>query len=338
MKSIRRTTTTLNYAIFCITILLLASQSQVAKASSAAGTETLVGIVGKDFVLVGADSSASQSIALTASNLDKIAPLSEQFYNYDQQSEPTPQLVKKERQKQLQQPCIVAAAAGDAAGSDRLLGMLKAQATLEEYENGLGCDVDYIAASGDSSFSSSSPGLDVDAMANLARIQIAQSLRSRTPFSVCLLIAGMSSRKKNSGFVAQRIQHQVRNAWNAKEETPVVIDDTGEEESFVLVETVETEPKEEEKSPTLSSSSLEPKLYWLDEYGSSQCIQYGAHGHGANFLLSILDQGFAEDMTLDEAMELMKSCFQQLRTRYVINSPQPPCIKCVDANGIRLIR
>jgi 20S proteasome subunit beta 4 len=79
-------------------------------------------------------------------------------------------------------------------------------------------------------------------------------------------------------------------------------------------------------------------LYWLDEYGSLQNIQYGAHGHGSNFILSILDQGYRPNLTLEEATSLLRDCFQQLRTRYVINSPQPPCIKCVDARGSRLIR
>lgn len=293
----------------------------------------MVGIVGKDFVLLGADSSVSQSIALTASNLDKIAPLTEPFYAASE--EDSPDFVKEEQQKQHQQPCVAAAAAGDAAASDRLLGMLKAQATLEEYENGLGCDVEYIDASSDNSSNSHSsslslPGLDVDAMASLARIQIAQALRSKTPFPVCLLIAGMSSKSSvGTGFVAENVQRQLQHAWNAKEEIGDEMTEAAEKEES---------PASSSSESSSSSSSLEPKLYWLDEYGSSQCIQYGAHGYGANFLLSILDQGFRENMTLEQAMELMKSCFQQLRTRYVINSPQPPCIKCIDVNGIQLIR
>jgi 20S proteasome subunit beta 4 len=79
-------------------------------------------------------------------------------------------------------------------------------------------------------------------------------------------------------------------------------------------------------------------LYWLDEYGSLQNIQYGAHGHGSNFILSVLDQGYRPNLTLEEATKPFRDCFQQLRTRYVINSPQPSCIKCVDARGCRLIR
>lgn len=318
-------------------LLLLSCAFQIittTRASQAAGTETLVGIVGKDFILLGADSSASQSIALTASNLDKIAPLSEPFcYGGEDDSA---ELVKREQQKQQQQPCIVAAAAGDAAASDRLLGLLKAEATLEEYGNGLGCDVDYVGGSGGGIGSQSSPlstlGLDVDAMANLARSKIATALRSRNPFPVCLLIAGMqkSLPEAREPFAAEQVQRQVRNAWNARHaaEERAEEDDAGSA----------TEPATDATEGYFASSLLRPKLFWLDEYGSSQRIPYGAHGYGANFLLSILDQGFREDMPLEDAMELMKSCFQELRTRYVINSPQPPCIKCIDGNGVRLIR
>ncbi|EEC49140.1 predicted protein, partial [Phaeodactylum tricornutum CCAP 1055/1] len=63
-----------------------------------------------------------------------------------------------------------------------------------------------------------------------------------------------------------------------------------------------------------------PRLYWLDEYGSLQTVPYGAHGHGANFILSILDQGYRPDLDRQQAADLLRRCFAQLRTRYVINS------------------
>lgn len=294
-------------------VLLCSTLFCSTEASQAAGTETLIGIVGKDFILLGADSSVSQSISLTASNLDKIAPLSEpNFYDCDDSN--------------ICSPCIVAAAAGNAAASDRLVTMLQAYATMEEYAAGLGSDVDYVHGS-----SLSAPGLDVEAMANLARSQIAGALRSQTPYQVCLLIAGMmhstmdASDKGKSAFLAKRVQQQVlTSSWEDTSETIDTSDDGIEKSTSTTI--------------PLAKDSLEPRLYWLDEYGSSQSLQYGAHGHGANFCLSILDQGFSEDMDLDQALALMKNCFEQLRTRYVINSPQPPCVKCVDKKGIRLIR
>ena len=97
-------------------------------------------------------------------------------------------------------------------------------------------------------------------------------------------------------------------------------------------------PPASEERVALSPSRLQPRLYWLDEYGSLQKIQYSAHGFGSNFILSILDQGYRHDLTCQKAVALIRDCFAQLRTRYVINSPQPPCIKCVDAQGCRIIR
>jgi 20S proteasome alpha/beta subunit len=310
-------------------------------ASQAAGTETLVGIVGKDFVLLMADSSVSQSIALTASNLDKIAVLSDPFPN-----DKNMKTLCKSGKRPRRQMAIAAAAAGDAADSDRLLSCLRSFATLEEYQNGWGCDVQMVPCSNnDSPKPVSYPGLDVDAMAHLARRIIADSLRS-SPLNVCLLIAGMhyvprslydpdsppgetrhaksdvayisnnSNRSKN--FPSLMVQRQINQAWGAISDKP--------------------ETAIEERTSDLSTQRYEPKLYWLDEYGSLQRVQYGAHGLGANFLLSILDQGYRNDMSLDEAVALADDCFRELRKRYLINSPQPPCVKCINFDGITLIQ
>ena len=123
------------------------------EASSAAGSETLIGIVGKDFILLGADSSVSQSIALTVSNVDKITPLIDPFPNNDNgydddlrrqktkvgitTSESVPETVsfvtkskiQQQRGRRRRQQTIVAAAAGDAADSDKVLSILKAYGT-----------------------------------------------------------------------------------------------------------------------------------------------------------------------------------------------------------------
>ena len=123
------------------------------EASSAAGSETLIGIVGKDFILLGADSSVSQSIALTVSNVDKITPLIDPFPNndngYDDLRRPktkvgittsgsvpetvsfvTKSKIQQQRgRRRRRQQTIVAAAAGDAADSDKVLSILKAYGT-----------------------------------------------------------------------------------------------------------------------------------------------------------------------------------------------------------------
>jgi 20S proteasome subunit beta 4 len=320
-------------------------------ASQAAGTETLVAVVGKDFVLVGADSSVSQSISLTASNLDKIAVVSEPFKYGD------------ERQQQLPHGSggtILAAAAGDAADADRLISMLQAQALIQEYQFSVGVDVDYYdvvkqkqgqdgeedvmtaAPVGDSSYYSSGSSLTVDSVAHLCRGQIARSLRSKAPIQVCLLIAGLQPDNGDSSvvmgrgyFAAEQVQRQVQEAYathrGESSSSIRLVQEAAQAAAKAAAQATST-------STTTTTTTLIPRLYWLDEYGSLQNIQYGAHGHGANFILSILDQGYRPNLTLEEATKLLRDCFQQLRTRYVINSPQPPCIKCVDAKGCRLIR
>ena len=301
--------------------------------SSAAGTETLLGIVGRDFVILGADSSVSQSIVVTASRVDKIAVL------VDPQNTNA-----NDNNQQHQQQCIVAAAAGDAADTDRLVGLLAASATMAEYEASVGCDVrfidchdndneDHISSKTISSNGITPPGMTVEQVARLARSHISSRLRSSTPLRVCLLVAGLQQvpeRRLPSSilmpstllpsYASEQVQHQVRVAATGHSEV-----DTASDSSTSLT-----------TKPT-TRARLEPRLYWLDEYGSIQSLLYGAHGHGSNFALSILDQGYRCDLTRDQAVALMRDCFAQLQNRYVINAPQPPCIKCVDSSGCRIV-
>ncbi|KAI2498273.1 Proteasome subunit [Fragilaria crotonensis] len=268
--------------------LLLAAMSVV----NANVQETLIGITGKDFVILGADSSISSegSISWTA-QVDKIAVLGP----------------------------IATATAGDIADSDRLVGMLRAHYNLREFETSIGSDVEYITTTGQDQQTnepveaSQMHGLTVNEVAHLARYQIAESLRSRGRLNVCLLIAGMSKANAEdfniSDYFTERLQDQVRQATNQPSESIV------------------------------ASNQLEirPRLYWVDQYGSLQALRYGAHGFAANFLLSVLDQGYREDMTKEEAIDLMKSCFKQLRVRYIIHSPSEPNIKCIDQEGCRVV-
>jgi 20S proteasome alpha/beta subunit len=76
----------------------------------------------------------------------------------------------------------------------------------------------------------------------------------------------------------------------------------------------------------------------LDNYGALQKLPFGAHGLGANFLLSILDQGYSRDMSREDALSLIQECFRQLKLRFVMNSPQLPSIKCIDQHGCHVIQ
>jgi 20S proteasome alpha/beta subunit len=274
-----------NVILYSLTISLISIW--IVDASTAAGQDTLVGIVGKDFVLLGADSSCSLrgTIALTASNVDKIYVI----------SDPGAQTGVQQQRPQKHWSSVAAAAAGNPADYHRLLGLLRAHAAIREYENGVGCDVECVFEGGSTTATATATatsaylplGLDARALAHLARVEISSSLRSSAPLQMCLLLAGMT------------------------------YDDN------------------ESMRP-----SLQPCLYWLDNTGFMQRVSYGAHGYGSNFLWSILDRDYKPNMSKEEACSLLKGCFEQLRTRYVINTgPNPPFIKCLDAiNGCTTVQ
>lgn len=291
--------------------------------ASAAGTETLIGIVGKDFVLLAADSVVHQSITVAASPVDKIASIG----NFG-----------------------AAAAAGDAADADRLVGILRAHAAIREYETSLGADVDYVQAGGVVEHIGVHAGLSVDALAQLARGQIASQLRSRTPLRVCLLLGGMmqGSGAGNNELLASDRQNLVFVNDNNQLGSSSTITEDGSFDSELVQQQVReavasaklpaaaTAVRQQDPDAS-STNALQPKLFWLDEYGSLQPILYGAHGYASNLLLSILDQGYRRNMTRQEAVALVRTCFAQLQTRYLVHAPQPPCIKCIDATGCHLL-
>ena len=332
--------------------------------SSAAGQETLIGVVGRDFILIGADTSTSSSVALTSTGLDKIRTLSDPFpvgranhRNYrdmstssrsgggdggDDDDDDEVALAQSWTQQ-----TIAAAAAGESADCDRVCDILAAHCALREYETGVGCDVetvyDGLAAGhgaednhdgqiGSSSMidASAPSGLDAESVAYLARSIISQSLRSRDRLSVCLLIAGMvkadaTDYKTSDGndiSYSGRLQRQVEAATSTFGGAKRASD-------------VGTAAKSKESIAAARSQHLVPRMFWLDEYGSIQQLNYGCHGYASNFALSILDRGYRPNMSREEATDLIKNCFEQLRTRYIINSPNPPRIKCINADGCR---
>jgi len=302
---------------------------------SSSSIETLIGVVGKDFVMIGADSSIASSITVQKSNVDKIHVLVDPFPSVQQIS-------GKEEQQEQQQQVIAVASSGDFADSEELLQRLKVDVTALEYETSVGCDVKCLYNGRSNSNTNISPsGFDADIVAHQAREIIATSLRSQARLQTCLLVAGMvrcsyptttpvNSNMQQTVSISQRLQEQVQ---------------VGERQLL------EQESKEsQQESPNKKQSShtafikkqkrygLEPKLYWLDEYGSIQnLVEFGAHGYGANFCLSILDRNYNPSISKQDATKLIQSCFQQLRTRYIINAPTQPCIKCIDSNGCHIV-
>lgn len=79
-----------------------------------------------------------------------------------------------------------------------------------------------------------------------------------------------------------------------------------------------------------------PSLYWMDYLGTSQKVNFGAHGYASNFVLSIMDSDWKEGMTLDEAKELMRKCIKELEVRFLVSLPKWS-VKVVRADGVEVI-
>jgi len=328
---------------FVLLVALSVIQWQMMMASSAAGQETLIGIKGRDFVLLGADSSASSSITVTSSSMDKITLISNPFpFHHGRRQKDSIQRCEQ------QQPIIAVASAGDKADCQRLVGQLSMQVTQMEYESGLGSDVCHVfhrdkenrlmVGKWEGSYGRMSVGLDAETVAYLARDRIAKNMRTRNRLSACLLIGGMVP---NSVIRSKLIQGPREDETNS---VPVAFADDIQAQVQAATTSFLTSAEKTSAAmlrdridalheASLSDDEYKPKLFWLDEYGSLMAVEYGAHGLGSNFILSILDRNYQSDMTREEGIQLIKDCFEQLRSRYIINSPNPPCIKCIDSQG-----
>ena len=313
---------------------------------SAAGQDTLIGIVGRDFIMMGADSSSSGGggIALTSCSVDKLAVIHDGLGLSDVRSCSDDNTSSNYRRESMKQQAVAIGFAGDVADADRLLGTLRTHAQVKEYEAGIGNDVQCVfdgqaEESSATTLGSVSPsGLDAEAIANLSRNQIASRMRSRTPLQLCLLVGGMVRCNNNGGsnksqvqvVVDNRVQKQISAASASYSKSKSRMIDT----TSSAVEKEQKKNKDGDSHQTSLNPYLTPKLFWLDQYGSIQNMKYAAHGYASNFAYSILDQRYRTGMTREESIELIRECFEQLRQRYVINSPKPPRIKCIDRFGV----
>lgn len=62
-----------------------------------------------------------------------------------------------------------------------------------------------------------------------------------------------------------------------------------------------------------------PELYWIDYLGTLGVVPYAAHGYGAYFALSTMDRWHKPDMNLEEGMELLRKCVDELEKRFIVN-------------------
>ena len=63
------------------------------------------------------------------------------------------------------------------------------------------------------------------------------------------------------------------------------------------------------------------KLYWMDYLGTLQQVTKGAHGYGAYFVNSVLDNNFKYGMSLEDGLKTVHLCIEELKTRFIISQP-----------------
>ncbi len=85
-----------------------------------------------------------------------------------------------------------------------------------------------------------------------------------------------------------------------------------------------------------------PELYWLDYLGTLSRSMIAAQGYATHFVLSILDNNFkkvgqssSQDMSQEEAFDVMKLCFAELKNRFLV-SQASFIIKVVSKDGIQV--
>lgn len=79
-----------------------------------------------------------------------------------------------------------------------------------------------------------------------------------------------------------------------------------------------------------------PSLYYIDYLASMHPVKYAAHGYASYFLSGLLDKYWENDMSRGDALDLVKKCISELRTRFMVNASQY-IIKIVGQEGIEKV-
>jgi len=79
-----------------------------------------------------------------------------------------------------------------------------------------------------------------------------------------------------------------------------------------------------------------PSLFWLDYLAALQELDCGSQGYAAYFVSSILDKHYHKDMDYAEGLELLRLCFKELKTRFIMNT-NSWFVKVVDKDGVRRV-
>lgn len=83
--------------------------------------------------------------------------------------------------------------------------------------------------------------------------------------------------------------------------------------------------------------SSEPALYWIDYLGTLATVPFAAHGYGAFFAMSTLDRYHRPDMSLEEGLDLLRRCINELKQRFIVDLGTFT-VRVVDREGARVVQ
>ncbi|PKI83071.1 proteasome endopeptidase complex [Malassezia vespertilionis] len=82
--------------------------------------------------------------------------------------------------------------------------------------------------------------------------------------------------------------------------------------------------------------SGEPELFWMDYLGTLVKVPYAAQGYAAYLTLSTMDRYHRPDMNIDEGLDLLRRCIDELKKRFIIDVGQFT-VHVIDDDGTRVV-
>ncbi|BAM79795.1 20S core proteasome subunit beta 4 [Cyanidioschyzon merolae strain 10D] len=77
-------------------------------------------------------------------------------------------------------------------------------------------------------------------------------------------------------------------------------------------------------------------LYYIDYLGSLHMMKYTAQGYAAYFVLSTLDRLYRPNMNLEEALEVLRACLDEMGRRFLLKQ-RHFMVKIADERGVRVL-
>ncbi|KAF7251399.1 hypothetical protein EG68_08643 [Paragonimus skrjabini miyazakii] len=76
-----------------------------------------------------------------------------------------------------------------------------------------------------------------------------------------------------------------------------------------------------------------PELYYLDYLATLAKVPFVVHGYGSYMSLSVLDRNYRSDLTVDQAVDLLRLCVEEIQKRFIVNLDRY-CVRLVNKEGI----